>query len=428
MAHRPKQRRSLSTTRSRARAEWRGSRTEGELLAAALQIGPAEQKVAHSLTHGFHGYPARMHPATARALVQMALEARTSRKRPLVLLDPFCGSGTVLVEARWAGARGRGVDANPLAILIARARTAAGRPEQQRDVRGRAHAIASQVIEAGKLARYGGAARGRERVPRGIDVQKRQRQLAHWFAPHVRRELEALASGIEGERKRVADILTAALSSILYKVSKRESDTVDHKVERSVARGAAARLFAQRADQLVDGLTALASVSGPNVGIARGDARHLAKVDIAPGNADAIVTSPPYPGTYDYLAHQKLRYAFLGLGAGKFSHDEIGSRRSFRGDAATLRAATERWRRDFRATLDEMARALKRGGTAAIVIGDSVAGSRAMYADRALEELAPDAFELVAIASQPRPTFTAAEHRAFAGSTKREHIVVLRKR
>lgn len=428
MAHRPKQRRSLSTTRSLAPAEWRGSRAEGELLADALRVGPAEEKVAQSLTHGFHAYPARMHPATARALIRLSLEGRTGRKRPPVVLDPFCGSATVLIEARWAGARGRGVDANPLAVLIARAKTAAGRAEQQRDVRKRAHSIARCVIEAGKQARLADGGRGRERTPRGVDAQHRQRQLANWFAPHVRRELEALAAAIEGERKRVADILTAVLSSILYKVSKRESDTATGKVDRKVARGACSRLFAERADQLVDGLEALSKVSGPNIGIARGDARNLARVDIAPGNADAIVTSPPYPGTYDYLEHQKLRYAFLGLGAGTFRRDEIGSRRSFRGDAAVLRAATERWRRDFRAALGEMARALRRGGTAAIVIGDSVTGSRAMYADRALEELAPDAFELIAIASQARPTFTAAEHRAFGSSPKREHIALFRKR
>jgi len=428
MAHRPKQRRSLSTTRSPAPAQWRGSRAEGELLAAALEIGPSQEKVAHTLTHGFHAYPARMHPATARALVRMGLDGRTSRKRPSVVLDPFCGSGTVLIEARWVGAKARGVDANPLAVLIARAKTAAGRPPQQREVRERADAIGAQVIEAGKAARLGEGRSGQERAPRGVDAQHRQRQLANWFSPHVRRELEALAAAIDGENKRVADILTAVLSSILYKVSKRESDTATGQVERKVARGASARLFVKRATELVDGLSALAKQSGPNVGVARGDARHLERADIAGGNADAIITSPPYPGTYDYLEHQKLRYAFLGLGAGKFREDEIGSRRSFRGDETILRAATERWRRDFRATLEQMVRALKRGGTAAIVMGDSIAGSRPMYADHELLDLTPDGFERVAIASQDRPTFTAMERRAFANAPKREHIALFRKK
>lgn len=65
------------------------------------------------LTHGLHPYPARMIPQISRRL----LERYASRGD--VILDPFCGSGTVLVEARLHGVNSIGFDINPLACLLA---------------------------------------------------------------------------------------------------------------------------------------------------------------------------------------------------------------------------------------------------------------------------------------------------------------------
>ncbi|MCY0878662.1 MAG: DNA adenine methylase [Firmicutes bacterium] len=71
-------------------------------------------------THVIHSYPAMMIPQVARHLIawlrQLHPEAQT-------LLDPFCGAGTVLVEAARQRLEAWGNDLNPLAVRIARART-----------------------------------------------------------------------------------------------------------------------------------------------------------------------------------------------------------------------------------------------------------------------------------------------------------------
>lgn len=68
-------------------------------------------------THGFHSYPAMMIPQVARRLIlEYSREGDT-------LLDPFCGSGSVLVEAKLNERNSWGIDLNPLAILIARVKT-----------------------------------------------------------------------------------------------------------------------------------------------------------------------------------------------------------------------------------------------------------------------------------------------------------------
>jgi DNA modification methylase len=68
-------------------------------------------------THCFHSYPAMMIPQVASRLLD-----KYGQKARLVL-DPFCGTGTSLVEANLRGISAVGVDLNPLACLIAQTKT-----------------------------------------------------------------------------------------------------------------------------------------------------------------------------------------------------------------------------------------------------------------------------------------------------------------
>ena len=70
-------------------------------------------------THCYHTYPAMMIPQVARALIQ---EYKPQGKCKL-LFDPYMGSGTSLVEASLANMDSVGTDLNPLARLIAKAKT-----------------------------------------------------------------------------------------------------------------------------------------------------------------------------------------------------------------------------------------------------------------------------------------------------------------
>ena len=68
-------------------------------------------------THCFHIYPAMMIPQIARELIN-----RFGKKGDL-LFDPYCGTGTSLVEARIAGVNAIGTDLNPTARFISLAKT-----------------------------------------------------------------------------------------------------------------------------------------------------------------------------------------------------------------------------------------------------------------------------------------------------------------
>jgi SAM-dependent methyltransferase len=407
--------------RTPGRVEAGGDRAFADRLAAALRIASEDDVVMESLTHPFHSYPARTHPATARELIALVAESMPARG---LLVDPFCGSGTNLVEARAAGLRAIGVDINPLAVLVSRAKTWTAPQRVRARLKSLGQTIAGQVLAAGKGARRAGAEVQPQRGPAGFDPNARNRRLAAWFAPHVRRELEDLARHIDEVARQdgeLAAVLQAALSAILYKVSSRTSDTNATWVKRNVARGASARWFLQRVELLHAGLADLSAGAGPTPEIFEADMRSLADL-IPAAAAHAVVTSPPYAGTYDYAEHQRLRFDFLGLRHRHFDEQEIGARRMLVGDRAGLR-----WRTELGTAMDSISRMLAPGGLAVLVIGDSVAAGRAFHALDDVRAVLTSELSLLAWASQSRPMLGAAERSAFFDRDKAEHLILLRK-
>ena len=69
-------------------------------------------------THGFHQYPARMHPEIAKRLIE-----KYAIKSSDIVFDPFMGSGGVLVESMLHGNNSVGIDLNPFAVLLATVKT-----------------------------------------------------------------------------------------------------------------------------------------------------------------------------------------------------------------------------------------------------------------------------------------------------------------
>lgn len=73
----------------------------------------------NELSHSIYPYPARLLRQIPRFFVNCSQLAQPSD----VVLDPFCGSGTVLVEARAARLHGWGIDINPFARLLSQVKT-----------------------------------------------------------------------------------------------------------------------------------------------------------------------------------------------------------------------------------------------------------------------------------------------------------------
>ena len=70
------------------------------------------------LTHYLFRFPAKFHPPVIQRIIE------TYSKTGDTILDPFCGSGSLLVEAAIAGRHSIGVDVDPLAVFVSRMKTA----------------------------------------------------------------------------------------------------------------------------------------------------------------------------------------------------------------------------------------------------------------------------------------------------------------
>lgn len=105
---------------ARIRAPFKVVRSQIELETNALSElvqGVHSRATVSGLTHSFYRYPARFSPAFARAAIEVF-----TRPGDLVL-DPFMGGGTTLVEARALGRSAVGTDVSSLATFVTRAKT-----------------------------------------------------------------------------------------------------------------------------------------------------------------------------------------------------------------------------------------------------------------------------------------------------------------
>ena len=377
---------------------------EAEAARTLGRLYEVERSLERALTHGFHSYAGRMHPSIARGAV-----AAFSAKGDGVI-DPFCGSGTVPVEAMGLGRRAFGVDASPLGVAIARVRTTLlGEAGRERLVTAAA-AVAEQSGE-------------RARKRRRPDVPYWATKEVARFHPHVLYELLGLRELVMAlPDDDIGRALRLCLSSLLVKFMKAGPNAPRDGAEKRIARGVPSRMLADRAAELAQGLAALerrtpAGTAAPE--ITEGDARAL---PMAAGSAALVLSSPPYAGTYDYAAIHDARFLWLGLSEKKFRRVQLGARTEHVGDVSGAA-----WRSEQARFMAEVARVLRPGGHALLVVGDGVVDGRA--------ENAPDGIaaagsavglEAVARASQARPLHDRRLAAIFADQPRREHLLLLK--
>lgn len=389
----PASRRSLSNTGGPV--EVRGDKRVAELLAEAMSAGAG---VPDSLeyTHGFHSYPARLHPAIPRVLL--------AELNPAQVLDPFCGGGTVLVESLAMGAAVAGTDLNPLAVRVASARTEL-RPPQIRE--RFVHHLRDTAVRSED--------RVRTRVP--VRAALSREELA-WYEMHTVKEL----AGLLEEIRLVPDpadrrVLETVFSAIVVKFSQQNADTSQRVRPKRIRKGLPTEFFLRKGIELSRGWRDLVRKVPANTRAAwikEGDIRDLPRLLPKGFRPDLILTSPPYGGTYDYLNHHRRRFAWLGLSPSRLKKGEMGARRNLSG-----RDARRRWEHEVAHMLKSMRAVCVPETKALFVVGDPEVGGEAIAADRQVETMAKcHGFVFRAVASQSRRDYRGKRDR-------KEHLVAL---
>mmetsp|Transcript_116459 Transcript_116459/g.340712 ORF Transcript_116459/g.340712 Transcript_116459/m.340712 type:complete len:342 (+) Transcript_116459:2-1027(+) len=282
---------------------------------------------------------AGMQPATARELLRLLPEDARA------VLDVFCGSGTVLIEALAAGRRAVGNDASPMAVFVA------------------SHHCDINRVDLEELL-----------------------QLAEKAAAPLR----GARDDWQELRNRIGELATTAplreaLWFVFVVALRVAASTPSRPAPRRTADpegGLARPYFLSNAYRYVAQVRALrrACPTTPRVSLHRGDVRQLRLAE----PVDAIITSPPYPGVYNYIAaateDRRMLGSVAGVGSGapdflreaaagafdtrqEVGAQELRTQQSLEDFLASWQKQQEEWLRTAYANL-------RPGGTATIMIGD----------------------------------------------------------
>lgn len=331
------------------------------------------------LTHGYHRYPAKFIPQLANRVIKENSQAGDT------VCDPFMGSGTTVIEAIVNGRKGYGTDINPVAVLIAKAKTTPIEPAKlHREV-----ASVFGHIQAAIDNQNGQTLLTQESF--GFDVPSHDR-IDYWFPEEQKRELAIILSRIKAIRDQdIQTFLLCSFSNILKGCSRWMMKSVKPTRDQSKLIASAERSFILQTKRMMKKNEEFWQVLDGNdvdCTIDNRDARHLSLRD---GSATLIVTSPPYVTSYEYADLHQLTALWLEYtnNLKEFRSKFIGSIQKDDGDTHLHSAlaretveklegkdrrealGVERYFFEMQQCFEEMYRVLKPRGKAAIVIGDT---------------------------------------------------------
>lgn len=320
-----------------------------------------ESAKTNYLTHRIHPYPAKFIPQIPNALIQELSSVGDT------VGDIFCGSGTTLVEALTLKRHAVGVDANPLACLIAKSKT--GMLED-------ADFEALQALAA-KSREFGNSilmsSEGGDLFPSERFISSKWRpnydKLDFWFDAHVIEELAEILDWCKSMPSESArNLALTSLSSIIVAVSRQDSDTRYVRREKNIPQGETMRRFSKTLEQATHTALEFTDIAEPRF------QRHVIEASLLDAPQipclDLVVCSPPYPNAYSYHLYHQTRMIWLSMDQPKFKREEIGSHRKY-SSSGKNGATAETFRSEFTYIFRWLAQHLKRGGYACFVIGNS---------------------------------------------------------
>jgi site-specific DNA-methyltransferase (cytosine-N4-specific) len=367
------------------------------------------------LTHRIHPYPAKFIPQIPNALIQELSSVGDT------VGDIFCGSGTTLVEALTLKRHAVGIDANPLACLIARSKTTF---LQEADIEA-LQALAAKSRALGESALGAGKESGLFTTERFVSSAWRPAyaKLTFWFDAHVIEELAEALEWCRALRSDAArDIALTALSAIIVAVSRQDSDTRYVRREKNIPQGETLRRFGRSLEQATFAALEFTDIAEPRF------RRHIVEANLleAPPipRLDLVVCSPPYPNAYSYHLYHQTRMVWLGMDQPKFKREEIGSHRKYSSQGRNS-ATAETFRSEFASIFQWLARHLKRDGYACFVVGNSTLKGQTYDNAAILSEAARTAGFREALRITRNMQSTRKAFNPVIGKIKQEQILVL---
>lgn len=237
---------------------------------------------------GIHPYPAKMVSYIPAYFLSLEI------KKPLVVFDPFCGSGTVLKEASKRGMTPLGVDINPLARLISKVETTP----------------LNEITALKKLNEI-------RDIFHKVNFEKKYfPNIDYWFGKRSQKDLSKLKKAInEVSKGKYRNFFSVCFSAIIRKTSYADSrispPVKSKKMIEKVEHGYKVDVLSSFEDQVKKMIRHLKQNNCKiEARIIGDDARNIRMPDSC---IDIIITSPPYINAQKYFRSTQLELYWLDL-------------------------------------------------------------------------------------------------------------------
>jgi len=273
------------------------SRALDELSRADKDYWSYKRMLQRPGLHGIVRYPAMMVPRMQADVLSAAIAVVPHLNR---VLDPFVGSGTTLVEAVRRGVEFDGVDINPLAILICRAKLLDLHPRTV--ARRAAHVIES--ISTDRSSRLEVRFFGRDK----------------WFTPQASIDLSRIRRAISAEsNKRLRQFFWVVLSETIRRTSLSRETTYKLHIRSVENRDEVKRPLDCFSELLADACLRYATDYNEELRTERSAAslatlhcRDVRTISALTGpRAQLLLTSPPYGDNQSTIPYGQFSYLAL---------------------------------------------------------------------------------------------------------------------
>lgn len=311
-------------------------------------------------THPFHPYPAKF-PAR---IISRYIEKYSLKGDDVI--DPFCGSGTTLVESRLLGRNSLGIDINPIGALISKTKSEKYSEVDMETLDAVIEEITVSLLNPKRWIKI--------HYQDGLPNYDRR---SFWFSEEVIFELNAINSGVISgyslSNRKIFDLLRTAFSKIIVRVSNQDKETRYARVEKNIQVGDTLKLFLRTLKSYRKALGFCNFPDDSKVSVIEGDTlKELPK--IKSDSFDLALTSPPYINSFDYYLYHKHRILLLNKNPKSVRKTEIGGHHTI--DSQTYEKAFNNYQDAMKTTFENLHRILKPEKKFILFIGDGVVKGR----------------------------------------------------
>ena len=353
----------------------------------------------------------RIHSYPAKFTVDLALKLiEKYSKVGDVVYDPFLGSGTTTLAAKLLNRQGVGTDINHIAILISKFKILHLTEKNINSLYQFINDFEKSYLEEIK----------------NIELFYYP-SIQHWFCDDSIRVLSLIKKQIQSlENENEQIFCKLFMSAIINNASNQESDTRYAAIQKPKLNiDYVAQLFIKK-------FYTCMIIYKENMQFLKLNTKseaflHDSKkcTEVIPKNSiDLILTSPPYPNTYDYYLYHKHRMNWLDYDVNFSKQCEIGSRREF----SSLKKPKEKFDDDMFEILSECNKTLKQNGIAVIVMGDGKIQGEIYDAKSNMEAICSKLnWKLVDYSYTMLDQTSRSFQKSYRTKGKKEHVLVFKK-